>query len=107
MKYLFDCQLPIENQLKNSRLLICSLLLYIFFPIDCSYVYNFFCHNRDLSWNDLRSVQKNTFRNLTLLETMQVENFFYEKNTLVRGEIKEANAKELRVLFQLEFPYLK
>ena len=43
MKYLFDCQLPIENQLKNSRLLICTLLLYkYFFPIDCSYVYNFF-----------------------------------------------------------------
>ena len=42
MKHLFDCQLPIENQLKNSRLLICSLLIYIFFPIDCSYVYNFF-----------------------------------------------------------------
>ena len=52
----------------------------------------------------MRSVPKNTFRNLTLLETMQVENFFFEKNTLMRGEIKEANAKELRVL---EFPYLK
>ena len=30
---------------------------------------------------------------------MQVEKFFFEKNTLMRGEIKEANAKELRVLF--------
>ena len=38
---------------------------------------------------------------------MQVENFVFEKNTLMRGEIKEANEKELRALFQLEFKYLK
>ena len=100
MKYLFD------YQLKNFPLVIYTLLLY-FFPINCSYVYNFFCHNRDLSWDDLKSIPKNTFRNLTLLEIMQVENFFIEKNTLMRGEIKEANKKELCAVFQLEFPYLK
>ena len=38
---------------------------------------------------------------------MQVENFFIEKNTLMRGEIKEENKKELCAVFQLEFPYLK
>ena len=100
MKYLFD------YQLKNFPLVIYTLLSY-FFPINCSYVYNFFCHNRDLSWDDLKSIPKNTFRNLTLLEIMQVENFFIEKNTLMRGEIKEANKKELCAVFQLEFPYLK
>ena len=81
--------------------------IYIYFSYWLLICLQFFCHNRDLSWNDLRSVPKNTFRNLTLLETMQVENFVFEKNTLMRGEIKEANEKELRALFQLEFQYLK